>query len=242
MVDLVKLRKKAKDGKGKGPPTVEQVVPPVGESLDPHTPSEIAEPAMDVRPALEAPSVAAGLADPLPESEAVFDSKLERFKREAGRLHQRLAVEVDLPVENGGNDYLELLTFRLSDESYAVEIESIVELVPPRATTRVPNADDTVIGITSLRGTIVTVIDLRRKLGHPPLGQHTGESRMIVVEHEGETSGFVVDHVSRVIRLDPKKLENHPVVSASEQSEQIRGVFQQPGGLTILLDLKKVLG
>ena len=65
---------------------------------------------------------------------------------------------------------------------------------------------------------------------------------MIVVEHDGETSGFVVDRVSRVIKLDPTRIESHPIVSASEQNEMIRGVFQQPGGLTILLDLQKILG
>ncbi|HVT02669.1 MAG TPA: chemotaxis protein CheW [Thermoanaerobaculia bacterium] len=228
MVDLVKLRKKAKERKGEAPATVEVPVPVAEKEVAPSVPPPMAE----------APP--APVTDPEPPESV--DSKLDRFKRDAGRLRKRIDVASDLPVEEGGDGNVELLTFRLSEESYAVEIESIVELVPPRTTTRVPNADGTVIGITSLRGTIVTVIDLRRKLGHPPVTQHTGDSRMIVVEHDGETSGFVVDRVSRVIKLDPSKIESHPVVSASEQNDMIRGVFQQPGGLTILLDLNKILG
>ncbi len=64
---------------------------------------------------------------------------------------------------------------------------------------------------------------------------------MIVVENEGETAGFLVDRVSRVRKIDPALLESHPVVSASEQSESVRGVFQQEGQLVVLLDLEKIL-
>jgi purine-binding chemotaxis protein CheW len=94
----------------------------------------------------------------------------------------------------------------------------------------------------SLRGTIVTVFDLRRKLGHPPIEAGQDEDRrMIVVERDGETAGFIVDRVSRVVRLDPSELENHPVVSAAEQSDYVGGVFQASDGLVILLDLEKIL-
>lgn len=232
MVDLVKLRKKAKEKKGEQALEVEQPAASQHSSPPPMT-SATPEPASSSPPALDSPAPSA------PEG---VNSKLDRFKREAGRLRDRLRIAADLPVEQAGDSFLELLTFRLCGENYAVEIENIVELVPPHTTTRIPNADATVVGITSLRGTIVTVVDLRRKLGHPPAAKTSGDSRMIVVEHEGESSGFVVDLVSRVIKVDPSRIENHPVVSTSEQNQMIRGVFQQPGGLTILLDLNRVLG
>ena len=114
--------------------------------------------------------------------------------------------------------------------------------MPPRSTTRVPNADEAIVGIISLRGTIVTVIDLRRKLGHPKVDFQTlKDARMIVVERAGETAGFLVDLVSRVVKLDPSQLENHPVVSSAEQSEFVSGVFQSPDGLVILLDIERIL-
>ena len=67
------------------------------------------------------------------------------------------------------------------------------------------------------------------------------DPRMIVVERAGETAGFLVDRVSRVVKLDPSELESHPVVSAAEQSDYVGGVFQAPDGLVILLDLEKIL-
>lgn len=234
MVDLVKLRKKAKEKKGEQAMVVDQ--PAASQPAAP-------PPMTSASPERVSPSLAALDSDsPAPSAAEAVDSKLDRFKRDAGRLRDRLRIAADLPVEEAGDSFLELLTFRLCGENYAVEIENIVELVPPHTTTRIPNADATIVGITSLRGTIVTVVDLRRKLGHPPAAKISGDSRMIVVEHEGESSGFVVDLVSRVIKVDPSKIENHPVVSATEQNQMIRGVFQQPGGLTILLDLNRVLG
>jgi len=176
--------------------------------------------------------------------EASLD-RLERFKREAGKrrtwaMSAGKSAEVE-DVDEVEQD-LELLRFRLAGEEYAVDIEKIVEIVPPRATTRVPNANAAIVGIMSLRGTIVTVFDLRRRLGHPPIGEgDVDDRRMIVVEREGETAGFLVDKVSRVVKLDPSELESHPVVSAAEQSDYVGGVFQSTDGLVILLDLEKIL-
>jgi chemotaxis signal transduction protein len=181
--------------------------------------------------------------DVAPDDETL--DRLEKFKREAGKRRSwalettRSSVVATEEVESGD---LELLRFRLAGEEYAVDIEKIVEIVPPRGTTRVPNADPTIVGIMSLRGTIVTVFDLRRKLGHPPIEKRQElDRRMIVVERQGETAGFLVDKVSRVVKLDPDELENHPVVSAAEQSDYVGGVFQAADGLVILLDLEKIL-
>jgi purine-binding chemotaxis protein CheW len=88
----------------------------------------------------------------------------------------------------------------------------------------------------------VTVIDLRRKLGHPGVDFETlKDARMIVVERAGETAGFLVDRVSRVVKLERAQLESHPVVSSSEQSEYVSGVFQAQDGLVILLDIERIL-
>jgi purine-binding chemotaxis protein CheW len=135
---------------------------------------------------------------------------------------------------------VEVLTFALAGEQYAVNIEHIVEIVRPRAATRVPNAGANVVGIISLRGLIVTVVDVRAKLHHPR-GKGGNDARIIVVEHGGETLGFEVDRVLRVVKLDAAAIEAHPVVHSSEQTDSIRGVFRHGGALTILLDLDKLL-
>jgi purine-binding chemotaxis protein CheW len=165
------------------------------------------------------------------------DQKLERFMADAGKKREGFVKET---VQATAASELEVLTFTLAGEQYAVSIERIVEIVRPRAATRVPNAGANVVGIISLRGLIVTVVDVRAKLHHPSAAIGN-DARVIVVEHGGETLGFQVDRVLRVVKLDAAAVEAHPVIHSSELTDSIRGVFQHAGALTILLDLDKLL-
>src|SRR5436305_1918054 len=183
---------------------------------------------------------------PPPEPEPAQDSalgtqhsaKLERFMAEAGKKREGF---VHAAAEAAAGSEIEVLTFTLAGEQYAVGIEHIIEIVRPRPATRVPNAGASVVGIISLRGLIVTVVDVRAKLHHPQSSATSTDARVIVVEHGGETLGFQVDRVLRVVKLDARAIEGQPVVHSSEQTESIRGVFQHAGALTILLDSDKLL-
>ncbi len=222
MVDLVKIRKKAKKGE-----------PGAGSREPEQAPTPVPEPAVGVA---AAESVSAPAPDPRPPAPAA-SSKLERFKQTAGKRKEGF---IELEVETSSADQVELLSFVIAGEHYAVSIDHIVEIVTPRAATRVPNADPTIVGIISLRGTIVTVIDVRRKLGHLSTARGN-DSRIIVVDRRGETLGFEVDRVLRVLKVDSVAIEAHPVVHPSELSEAVRGVFRHANALTILLDLDKLL-
>ncbi len=136
---------------------------------------------------------------------------------------------------------LELLTFAMAGEQYAIDIERIAEIISPRQATTVPNAPAPVVGIISLRGTIVTMLDLRRELGHGPAAAIGPETRTIVVDDSGSLAGFVVDRVLRVVKVRPAQIQAQPVVSPAEQSDAVRGVFQSGTSLTIVLDVEKLL-
>lgn len=164
-------------------------------------------------------------------------SKLERFKAEAGKRREAETAH----AEEQSARQLELLTFVIAGEQYAVDIERIVEIVTPRPLTRVPNADPTVVGIVSLRGTIVTLVDVRKKLRHGLPPETNADTRIVVIDFRNETVGFVVDRVLRVVKTAAGDIEPHPVVHATELDEAVRGVFRVGGALTILLDLDKLL-
>lgn len=218
MVDLVKIRKKAKKPAVAAEPVV---VEEKGERTS--------------RP-LGADETSAPLEEPI---EQPTTDKLQRFKDEAGHRREGLVVETR---ENIAENVVELLTFVIAGENYAVHIENIVEIVTPRPVTRIPNADESIVGIISLRGTIVTLLDVRRKLRHPPAAAAGADTRIVVLEHHGETVGFEVDRVLRVVKTDAGAIEPHPVVHSSELDDAIQGVFRQANALTILLDLDKLLG
>ncbi|SRR5258706_433547 len=213
MVDLAKIRKKAKaTGRGSGAGSRESEQAPAPE------------PAVIVAP------------EPAPASTSA-SLKLEQFKQIAGKRREGF---IERKAETALADQVELLSFVIAGEQYAVLIDHVVEIVTPRDATRVPNADPTIVGIISLRGTIVTIIDVRRKLRHPP-SEVGNDTRIIVAERGGETLGFEVDRVLRVLKVESAAIEPHPVVHSSELSEAVRGVFRYANALTILLDLDKLL-
>jgi len=217
MVDLAKIRKKAK----KREPEV-AAKEPEPAPVSPPPPALVEEP----------PTPTPDTREPTPDT-----FKLDQFKQIAGKRREGF---IEQQAETSSADQVELLSFVIAGEQYAVSIDHIVEIVTPREATHVPNADPTIVGIISLRGTIVTVIDVRRKLRHPS-SDSGKDARVIVVERGGETLGFEVDRVLRVLKVDSAAIEPHPVVHSSELSEAVRGVFRHANALTILLDLDKLL-
>ena len=206
MVDLAKLRKKAKEKKA-GPQASD------GPQASGLGRQESEEAAPEVTP----DKIAAYL-----ETAGESQRKVERAQETAG-------------------DEVELLTFVIAGEHYAIGIEDVVEIVTPRPVTRIPNADSSILGILSLRGAIVMLVDARRRLGHPPAAESSADERVIVVQEDSENVGFVVDRVLRVVKIDAGSIGPNPVVHTSEQDDAVRGVFRHGGALTILLDLRKLI-
>jgi purine-binding chemotaxis protein CheW len=245
MVDLVKLRKKAKAsaerGAGSGERGARSAEPPSAGEAAGAPPSTEAQPTTDNRqPTTDIQSTTDNQPPPAsrqPPAASPSSTKLERFKSDAGKLRE---TADEAKPEQDQTTHLELLTFVIAGEQYAVDIERIVEIVRPRSVTRVPNADPSIVGIVSLRGTIVTLVDVRKRLRHAAM-EETPDTRIIVVDHQGETIGFEVDRVLRVVKIGRNDVEPHPVVHASEADESIRGVFRHTGALTILLDFDKLL-
>ena len=238
MVDLAKIRKKAKKKVDGGQLTVDEAPQESVAAAPPDTgTASMAESPISAEPA-------SSTVNRQPSTDSAL-SKLERFKSTAGQ--RRVVVAADAAAadetlaQEATSTQFELLTFVIAGEQYALDIEKIVEIVTPRPVTRIPNADPSIVGIISLRGTIVTLVDVRRKLRHRSGQTAAADPRIVVLEQEGETVGFQVDRVLRVIKLERSAVEPHPVVHISEQDEAIRGVFRQAGALTILLDFDKLL-
>ena len=221
MVDLVKLRKKKAEKKKEEERNAG--VPPAGPEAS--------------APPIEPPAPAGEDAGGPAGEDAGAPTKLEKFKAQAGK--RREFAETVTEAET--TTHLELLTFVIAGESYAVDIERIVEIVTPRPVTRIPNADPSVVGIMSLRGTIVTLVDVRRKLRHATAASETADTRVVVIDFHNEMIGFTVDRVLRVVKAAAGEIEPHPVVHATELDESVRGVFRVNAALTILLDLDKLL-
>ena len=134
-------------------------------------------------------------------------------------------------------DYLE---FVLAGEAYAVEIAWISEILKPLPITRVPRAPREVLGVMSVRGRLVTVLDLRVKF-HQDAIENDARSRILLVQlDDDETIGLRVDEVVQVHRLAESEIEPASVLGG-DPPPHIAGVGRKVGHVMILVDLRAIV-
>jgi purine-binding chemotaxis protein CheW len=143
---------------------------------------------------------------------------------------------------HGGDTGLltEYLALRLGGETYGIPLTHVREILIPPAVTPVPRAPYDVLGIINVRGQLVTVIDLRRRLR--VVGEDSSKrSRVLLMPGpEGELLGFFVDEVLQVYRLGQSEIEPAAVLGANV-SEQVEGIGRRDGALLILLSMTSLL-
>ena len=138
-------------------------------------------------------------------------------------------------------DLLQLVTFRIGEEEFGVDILRVQEIIRIMEITRVPKAPDFVEGVINLRGKVIPIIDLRKRFGLE-VKEHDKHTRIIVIEMNNMIVGFVVDAVSEVLRIPADTVEPPPpAVMGGIDSEYISGVGKLEDRLLILLDLDKLL-
>jgi purine-binding chemotaxis protein CheW len=131
----------------------------------------------------------------------------------------------------------EYLAFTLATEAYAIQIANIAEILRPLPITEVPRADPEVVGVMSVRGRLVTVVDLKRRFKLARSFTMDKKSRVLLVEGAGEQIGLLVDEVVQVYRLAEAEVEP-PTVLGSEQPPHVVGIGRPTGGpVLLLLDL-----
>lgn len=136
---------------------------------------------------------------------------------------------------------LQLVTFELADEEFAIDILRVQEINRILEITAIPRSPEWISGVVNLRGKIIPVIDLRKRFGLPPAEQ-TRDSRVVVVEVADKTLGFLVDQVNEVLRIAASTVEPPPPMVAGVDSRFIQGVGKRGDRLFILLDLDQLLG
>jgi purine-binding chemotaxis protein CheW len=135
---------------------------------------------------------------------------------------------------------LQVVGFRIGNETFGVRIGSVREIVRVPEITAVPSAPDTVEGVINLRGKIIPVMDLRKRFGHVDI-QPDKKNRILVVELENKLVGLIVNAASEVLKIPPSEIEPPGSVFAEGESSYVTGVGKLKGRLIILLDVSKLL-
>src|SRR5260221_7641874 len=167
--------------------------------------------------------VAAAAAEPAPRAHNIsFFAAPVREERKAAEATEHLA------------------TFFLGREEYGVDVRLVQEIIRVTEITQVPRAPDFIKGVINLRGRIIPVVDLKRKLR---LGEVevTRQSRIVVVKIKERLIGLLVDGASQVLKVPVSTIEAAPDEVIEIDATAIRGVAKLTGRLIILMDLIKTL-
>ena len=135
---------------------------------------------------------------------------------------------------------LQWVTFRLDDETYGINVMQVKEVLRVSDVTPVPGAPPYVLGIINLRGNVVTVLDMRKRLNLPP-HEVDDLSRIVIIEAGEMVVGMLVDSVAEVVYLRASDIESAPSVGKDENALYIQGVYSKNNDLLILVDLNKLL-
>jgi purine-binding chemotaxis protein CheW len=187
---------------------------------------------VEPEPAVQVAPMVAATASPTPAPEAA-----ETLRSEDPDSGPPVAETASSPAPAAET---EMLAFLLSGEEYVIAVEQVNEVLKMWSLTPVPNAPEHILGVSSLRGTMLTIIDLGKRLG---LGTATmnEKSRVVVVTVDDEKVGFIVDRVTGVVKLSPDLVRAVPE-TVEHGVEFLRGIARKDDRLFILLDLDKVAG
>jgi purine-binding chemotaxis protein CheW len=136
---------------------------------------------------------------------------------------------------------LHLVTFVLDREEFGIPIGRVREVLRVGDITRVPEAPPHIRGVTSVRGRILPIVELRTRLGLPGLGEPGTRARIVVVEAHGRVLGLLVDAVNQVVNVPADSVLDPPGEVLSAQTDYVTGIGRLDARLIILLDLDRAL-
>jgi purine-binding chemotaxis protein CheW len=137
------------------------------------------------------------------------------------------------------NLVLQLVGFRLDNEDYAIAITKIQEIILMKPITRLPQVPSFIEGLINLRGSVIPIVNLRKRFGLAPR-DFDDETRTIVVNIHDKTVGCVVDAVTQVMRINQDQIQPPPLGALSVNHHYLAGLAKLDDRLVIILDVDKL--
>jgi purine-binding chemotaxis protein CheW len=142
---------------------------------------------------------------------------------------------------NGINEEVQVVAFKLRKEEYGFNILSVQEIKGLTDITRVPFTPDFIKGVINLRGSVLPVIDLKKRLGLQDTS-YTESTRIVVVKIDDISVGMIVDAVTEVLSIDASHIDTAKSVSDNESTRFINGIGNIDARLIIMLNIDEIVG
>ncbi len=135
---------------------------------------------------------------------------------------------------------IEYVTAMIGGQLFGLPISRVQDVFKPEGLTRVPLAAPEIAGLLNLRGRIVTVVDMRRRLDFEA-HEGGGAPLAVGIEHRGESYGLLIDEIGEVLKLSAASREDNPVNLVHRLARVSAGVHRLDGRLVVVLDVDRVL-
>lgn len=156
-------------------------------------------------------------------------------------MNEQLA-RMDEPEATQSQNSLQLVGFVIGEQVFGVDILTVQEIIRDAAITPIPDSPEFLEGVINLRGRIIPVIDLRKRLKLTGAASVEKATWIVILLIEGRVTGFVVDRVTKVLNLPVSQIKPPPdIVVAGLKSQYVRGVCKMDRQLLILLDFSRIL-
>lgn len=147
---------------------------------------------------------------------------------------------VSTSFDTSSNELIQLVSFKLDNEEFGIEVLKVREIIRMITITHMPNTPHYMEGVINLRGKVIPIVSMRKKFNLME-SENNSQTRIIVMDVGGELMGFIVDAVSEVIRVSASEIQPPPnVVSGGIDQDCITGVINQADRLLVLLNLEKL--
>ncbi|HEX9021837.1 MAG TPA: chemotaxis protein CheW [Nitrospirota bacterium] len=144
---------------------------------------------------------------------------------------------IDVPPE----EEMRVCLFSMGEESYAIPVESMAEIIIPQKIFTVPTTPAHVLGVINLRGNIIPIVDIRPLLSAP---QSSAAGQIALLKHGAMAIGIIVDSVSEVAGVPVSSVQAIPADSHAEPGRDVsrflKGIIQREAGVAALLDIERI--
>jgi purine-binding chemotaxis protein CheW len=157
-------------------------------------------------------------------------------------MEDALAIPDQQQVEDA-EDIVQMVGFVVANELFGVNILMVQEIIKDLEITAIPDAPDFVVGVINLRGNIIPILDLHKRLKlSVNRTKRSEKSWILILTVGGRVTGFVVDRVTRVVKVQANMIKPPPeLVVQGLDSDYIRGVCKQDQQLLTILDFNRIL-
>jgi len=136
---------------------------------------------------------------------------------------------------------MQYVVFNLNHEEFGIDIMNVKEIISYEEPAHIPDSPDFIEGVISYRGKVTPIINLKKRFGMEVI-KIPDDAKVIVISYKNREIGFVVDDVSRTIRLHEEKIDSMPDIIESVSRRYVTGIGRiDDNRLIILLNLQNVL-